>query len=102
MTDLPRWLADAFGDSADGLCVVDHLQRIVGWNKGAERLLGFAAAEVLHRACHEVIAGCGRNGQPVCGPDCSVHRCVERGGCPTAWRSRSAPRTGARSGCISV
>jgi PAS domain-containing protein len=59
--------------------VVDHRQRIVGWNRGAERLLGYAAADVLHRACLEVIAGCGLNGQPVWGPDCSVHRRVEGG-----------------------
>ena len=35
----PRSL-EALGDTVDGLYLVDHRQRIVRWNAGAERLLG--------------------------------------------------------------
>jgi PAS domain S-box-containing protein len=75
------WL-EALGDTADGFFVVDQQQRIVRWNRGAERLLGNTADDVLGRSCYEVIAGGGRNGQAICGPDCPVRRCVNRGELP--------------------
>jgi PAS domain S-box-containing protein len=74
--------------------VVDDRQRIIGWNRGAERLLGYAAAEVLHRSCHEVIAGCGPNGQAVCGSDCSVHRSVERAELPRSIGIQARTKAG--------
>jgi PAS domain-containing protein len=43
---------DAFGDS-DGLCVVGHRQRILGWNQAAERLLGYWPFCSVHRVCVE-------------------------------------------------
>ena len=72
------------GDSADALYVVDHYQRIARWNAGAERLLGYPGQEVLNRPCHEVIAGCGRDGKPICRADCSARKTAERGELPAA------------------
>jgi PAS domain S-box-containing protein len=70
------------GDTADGLYIVDHQQRIVRWNRGAERLLGYAAREVLGRPCYDVLDGCGHNHQQVCGRACAVDRAVRRGELP--------------------
>lgn len=70
------------GDSADALYVVNHYQRIVRWNPGAERLLGYPARDVLNRPCHEVIAGCGRHGKAICCANCTVRQTVERGDLP--------------------
>ena len=77
----PRSL-EALGDTVDGLYLVDHRQRIVRWNAGAERLLGYSASEVLQHKCHEVIAGCLRDGRALCSPDCAVHGSVARGELP--------------------
>lgn len=72
-------LQSLFERSGDGVCVVDYDQRIVYWNRTAERLLGFKAADAVGRKCYEVIAGPDFMGHPVCYPDCSVIECARRG-----------------------
>jgi PAS domain S-box-containing protein len=64
--------------TADGVYAVDRAQRIVFWNAAAERLLGYGAAEVIGRSCHEIFAGEPRPGCLECGPDCPVMRSAER------------------------
>lgn len=73
-----KWLR-ALGNTGDGVFVVDAAQRIVFWNKGAERLLGYTEGEVLNRSCHEVIAGRLRSGKVWCRSDCEVQGCVQHG-----------------------
>lgn len=75
---------------------MDHEQRIVRWNGGAERLLGYTAADVLGRACYKVIAGLGRSGQATCGPDCPVRRCVDRRELPQSVEVNARTRDGKR------
>ena len=55
-------LARGLSDAADGVFAIDQGQRLVLWNKAAERLLGFQASEVLGRPCYEVLAGRDRAG----------------------------------------
>ncbi|MBZ0168786.1 Spore germination protein GerE [Candidatus Methylomirabilis lanthanidiphila] len=57
-------------NTADGVLAVDQEQRIVFWNKAAERLLGFQAKEMLGRFCHDVIGGCDESGQQLCKSGC--------------------------------
>ncbi len=75
----PMDLLAAFERSADGVYAVDHDQNIVFWNRAAERLLGFKAADVLHRKCFDVIAGGDHHGHPFCGSDCPVIECARHG-----------------------
>lgn len=74
----PRWL-QALGNTGDGVFVADAAQRIIYWNKGAEDLLGYSAAEVLHRHCYDVIGGRLRSGRARCRKNCNVQRAVRRG-----------------------
>lgn len=37
----------------EGVCIVDRDQRIIAWNRGAERITGYSAAEVLGKSCTE-------------------------------------------------
>lgn len=51
---------------------LDH--RIVCWNGGARRLLGWTAEEVVGRPCHEVLRGRDDYGNRFCGESCSITR----------------------------
>ena len=71
-----------------GLFLVDLEQRIVHWNAEAERITGYAAAEVLGQHC-SFLSGipCGRR----CGLyDASVHKPII--GTPCSVRTRSGRR----------
>ena len=94
-TDRFGWL-EALGDTAEGFYVVDHEQRIVRWNSGAERLLGYPADDVLGRDCCKVIAGLGRSGQAICGPGCPVRLGVDRGELPQPVEVQARTRDGKR------
>jgi PAS domain S-box-containing protein len=58
--------------TADGVYALDQTQRIVFWNAAAERILGYPAAEVIGRPCHEVFDGEPRPGCLECHTDCPV------------------------------
>ncbi|MBI4481003.1 MAG: PAS and helix-turn-helix domain-containing protein [Acidobacteria bacterium] len=77
MKRFPKWL-QALGNTADGVFIVDAKQRIIYWNEGAKKLLGFSAPEVIGRHCYEVIAGRGRSGRAHCTKNCSVQSRIQR------------------------
>jgi len=64
-----RYLAD----TADGACGVDSAQRIVMWNRAAERMLGFTSREAEGRYCFEMFCGMDDAGCRVCRHGCQVH-----------------------------
>lgn len=70
-------------NSADGLFCVDGRQRIVQWASSAERLLGYAASEVLGCSCYDVICGRESQNQRFCRRDCPIVANAKRGR-PTA------------------
>ena len=49
--------------------------KIVAWNAPAQRLLGYAPAEVLGRRCGDVLQATLSGGEPLCHPDCNVIQC---------------------------
>jgi PAS domain S-box-containing protein len=64
-------LEEIFSSAADGALGVDQDHMITLWNKAAERLVGYTAAEVMGRPCSEVWAVKSRTGCRLCGEDCS-------------------------------
>lgn len=55
----------------DGFCYVDVERRILIWNKPAERITGFAAADVLgHLCCERLSIYTNENGQSLCRRGC--------------------------------
>jgi PAS domain S-box-containing protein len=74
----PKWLR-SLGSTKNGVFVVNANQRILTWNKGAEKLLGYSASEVLNRHCYEVIGGRLPSGKLWCQAKCNVQKCVQRG-----------------------
>ena len=74
----PGWLKE-LGNTANGVFAVDQNQRILTWNKAAERLFGRTSAETVGRYCHEVVDGRLRSGKRFCCVNCKVQQCVGRG-----------------------
>jgi PAS domain S-box-containing protein len=63
---------DLFTRTHDGVVAVDPACRVILWNRAAEVMLGYTAADVLGRRCHEVIGGRDPAGNLFCHPHCSV------------------------------
>ncbi len=65
-------ILDLFARTADGVMAVDPTCRIILWNRAAESLLGYPAAQVVGRACHDVFQGHDVHGNLFCHPHCPV------------------------------
>jgi PAS domain S-box-containing protein len=64
--------------TADAAFAVTREGQICSWNQAAERLFGYSSADVLNRACYEVLDGHGALGTQVCIRDCSVQQCADQ------------------------
>lgn len=76
--ELEQLLTVNIVDISDAVFCVDAGRRIVAWNAGAERLLGYPTSEVVGQLCYEVLA-CGMRPDVLCASHCmllgsSVHR----------------------------
>jgi PAS domain S-box-containing protein len=74
---VPAWLKK-LSNTTEGVFVVGPDERILTWNKAAERLLGQRSAEVIGRPCYSVLGGRLRSGAGFCRSNCSVERCARR------------------------
>ncbi|GFN22880.1 PAS domain-containing protein [Thermanaeromonas sp. C210] len=64
--------------SLDGICTVDREGRITAWNRGAEVITGYTAAEAIGRPCREVLGHTYTSGEPICGShDCVLCRAFD-------------------------
>ena len=69
---MPSDVLELLAESQDGVYAVDMHQRIVLWNRGAERILGHRAEEVLGKRCYQVIGGLSEEEAWACGTNCAV------------------------------
>jgi PAS domain S-box-containing protein len=58
--------------TADWVCAIGDDGRIVFWNRSAERLLGYAAREVVGKPCCDVFVGRDPAGNRLCYQGCHV------------------------------
>src|ERR1700741_7509 len=77
MNRLEDSLLYSLGTTREALLVIDQDQRIIYWNEGAKKLLGYSAADVLGKPCWRVIGG-RRSSRPFCEEDCRIQRCLFR------------------------
>jgi PAS domain S-box-containing protein len=63
----------------DGAFIIDGRHRIIFWNQGAERVLGFTSEEVLGRQCFEILGGRDDQGRTLCQRFCLVALRAESG-----------------------
>ena len=72
-------------------------QRIVFWNQGAERLLGYARNDVLGRHCYEVVTGVRPGGfTPACLQGCPSIRSLRAGTVPGSVKMQMLCASGER------
>jgi PAS domain S-box-containing protein len=62
--------------TSDAAFVVTDEGEICSWNKGAEKLFGYCAAEAVRQTCKDLLQGRGPLGTEVCGDKCSVRDCA--------------------------
>src|SRR3990172_3058827 len=65
-------LLECLAGMTEGVMAMDGQQRILLWNRAAERLLGVTAKEVLGRHCYEVIRGRDELGALLCRLACDT------------------------------
>ncbi len=74
--DLHRILLD---NLYDGVYFVDRDRRISSWNKSAERITGYTAAEVVGKGCSENLMHVDRDGRSLCSACCPLIESLSRG-----------------------
>jgi DNA-binding CsgD family transcriptional regulator len=95
---------------------MDRNDRIVYWNVGAEKILGWKPDEVLGKACYDVLAGRDVFGNVYCAHDCGAVKTAEDGENPNPFildvrkkaagtvkivvRTVALPETGPRFSCL--
>jgi PAS domain S-box-containing protein len=73
-------LSFVLDDLFDGVYIVDTNRTVVFWNKGAERITGFTADEVVGRLCgEEILHHIDEEGRPLCGGACPLMQCITSG-----------------------
>ena len=72
-------LFGVFQGAADGVHIVANDQRIIFWNQGASRILGYEPEEAMRRHCFDLFAGSDYQGQAFCRRRCPTAQAVARG-----------------------
>lgn len=65
--------------SEEAMFVIDDRRRIVFWNHGMQRILGFTHDEMAGRSCASALAGTDSFGNRYCGEACPVLLIARRG-----------------------
>lgn len=71
----PLEIVSGTGDAA---FATDEQERIVIWNKAAERLLGYKAESVLGKRCYEILCGRDVFGNCFCDESCALQHMARR------------------------
>jgi DNA-binding CsgD family transcriptional regulator len=64
--------------SPDPVFITDRHNRIVFWNRSAERILGYTAEEVTGASCAGALEGCDVHGNRYCSESCPVTQMAMR------------------------
>ena len=65
--------------ASDPAFALDGDMRVIGWNIGAEELLGYSAAEAIGRRCGQVLQASYPTGEPLCSVLCEGRSCMAIG-----------------------
>jgi PAS domain S-box-containing protein len=87
-------LDQALARAGDGAFVIGADGRIVLWNRSAERILGYAAREVLGRGCCEIFSGYDDDGNRLCYQGCHVMSLVRMDEAVQSFDMRTRTKAG--------
>ena len=73
--------AEILNALAEGAYITDRDRSIVFWNKAAERITGWSAAEVVGKSCRDnILCHVDKDGRALCGQEyCPLHRSIVTG-----------------------
>ena len=79
--------------TSDAAFTITDLGEICSWNKAAEKLFEYSAAEALNSTCHKILQGRGALATEICRENCNVRDCAaEHLRSPTLiWKRRNDP-----------
>ena len=86
----------------DGVFTVDTDNRIVSWNRGAESITGYSAAEAMGHRCSEASGEFEKEGKPLCFGDWCPFIEIKRTQLPLIGREVSARHRDGRHLAVSV
>ena len=72
-------LLKSISNTTDGVFAVDENQRIVHWNDGAEKILGYSYQDAVGGYCYDIIKGIDQSSRQVCYLGCPVIDCAKSG-----------------------
>jgi PAS domain S-box-containing protein len=87
-------LDEALGRAGDGAFVIAGDGKITLWNRAAEKILGYAAREVVGRPCCKVFVGHDDNGNRLCYAGCHVMTLVKMGDPVQSFDMQTRTKTG--------
>jgi PAS domain S-box-containing protein len=93
---------NVLGSITDGVATVDVSNRITTWNRGAEAIMGFSAAEVIGMSCSDVFHEFGADGNPICRTQHCLFEEIERTRRPCSTREVSSIRRDGQQVAVSV
>jgi PAS domain S-box-containing protein len=65
--------------ASDPAFAVDDDMQVIGWSTGAEKLLGYSAAEALGMKCSQILQAYYPTGEPLCSMLCEGRSCMALG-----------------------
>ncbi|NWJ41986.1 MAG: PAS domain-containing protein [Geothrix sp.] len=89
-----RPFLDLLEGSPDPVFVTDSHNRLVAWNRSAERLLGYGPEEALGMSCSALMGGCDGSGNRYCSEHCPLVDMAGRGDVVRHFDLRLRPRSG--------
>lgn len=88
------WLDRALDRAGDGAFVIGSDGRILGWNRAAEKILGYPAREVVGRACCDVLLGYDEHDNRLCHQGCHVMTLLGMGEAVQSFDMRTRTKSG--------
>ncbi len=71
--------SDLLEFASDPAFAMDANMRVVGWNKGAQDLLGYTDADTFGQPCGKILQGSYTTGEPLCSVLCEGCACISGG-----------------------
>lgn len=88
---------EVLSDSEVGAYAVSVDRTVLFWNKGAQKILGYAAADVVGNSCSDVLSGLSEGSFiPECQRGCPSLRCLRDGRIPNTLKLRMLSASGDR------